>query len=73
MIRDRGSPRLKGGKHDGDQGRPDEQAQEAKSDEPSKDTQDGQRQRHLDAKAYEPGFDEIVGRVDEHVQKTKGT
>jgi hypothetical protein len=42
---------------------PDEHAQEAKSDEPSKDTQDGQRQRHLDAKAYEPGFDEIVDRV----------
>jgi hypothetical protein len=51
--------------HDGNQGRPDEHAQEAEGDETAKYAEDDQRHRHLDAKADQPRLDEIVDRGDE--------
>jgi hypothetical protein len=51
--------------HDGNQGRPDEHAQEAEGDETAKDAEDGQRHRHLDAKADQPRLDQIVDRGGE--------
>src|ERR1700730_4880526 len=66
MTSDRRSPSLHQSEHNGNQGRPDEHAQEAEGDEAAKDAEDGQRHRHLDAKADQPRFDEIVDHADEY-------
>src|SRR5271169_2048599 len=66
MPRDGNAPGLQQGEHDGDQGRPDEQAQEAEGEKTAKDAQNGQRHWHLDAEADQPGLDEIVDHADEY-------